>query len=144
MHWWIWILIGLACLGLEVMTPGGIIMLFFGISAVVVGVLAGVGLGGPIWVQTLLFSILSIVSLLTLRGPIIRRIGAQDTGGPGIDSLVGETAVLLEDIAPGGFGKGELRGTGWTVQNIGDRGLAKGQRCAVCEVDGLNLKVGSE
>ncbi|MFQ5700706.1 MAG: NfeD family protein [Acidobacteriota bacterium] len=144
MAWWIWILIGLGCLGLEVMTPGGIIMLFFGVSAGVVGVFVGVGLGGPLWAQILLFSVLSIVSLLTLRGPIIRRMRVREKDQSNIDSLVGETAVLLGDLSPGAIGKGELRGTGWTVQNVGQHKLTKGQRCAVRKVDGLRLHVGAD
>ena len=68
------ILVGLGLLAVEVAMPGGIILLFFGVSAMIVGVLVALGLGGPPWFQVLLFSLLSVVSLLTLRGPILRRV----------------------------------------------------------------------
>ncbi len=144
MPWWIWILIALACLALEVMTPGGIILLFFGVSAGVVGTLVAVGLGGPLWFQVLLFSFLSIVSLLTLRGPIVRRMRVTNAASRAVDSLVGERGVLLEDLSPGDIGKAELRGTSWNVHNVGEVLLAKGQRCVVKEVDGVNLTIGAE
>ena len=141
MTWWIWLLVGLACLALEVMTPGGIIMLFFGVSAVVIGVLSALGLGGPLWFQILLFSFLSIASLLTLRSPIMRFMNRNDGASLAIDNLVGETAVLMQDLSPGDIGKAELRGTAWNVQNVGDEQLTAGQRCKVSKVDGLNLMV---
>ncbi len=141
MTWWIWILIGLGCLALEVITPGGIIMLFFGVSAGVVGVLSGLGLGGPLWFQILLFSFLSVASLFTLRGPILRRMQTTPDASGTVDTLVGETAILLQSLSPGDIGKAELRGTGWNVQNVGQNQLAKGQRCTVKKVDGLNLMV---
>ena len=77
MTWWIWILVGLALLAVEIAIPGGIIMLFFGVSAMIVGVLVALGVGGPLWFQVLLFSVLSVVSLLTLRGTILRRMAEE-------------------------------------------------------------------
>lgn len=136
-------LLGLALLGLEILTPGGFYVLFFGVGAIVVGVLAGLGLGGPPWAQWLLFSVVSIVSLALFRGRLLRRM--SPTGPPtSIDTLEGELAVLLEDIAPGAFGKAELRGTAWTARNADEVVLARGQRCRVSRVDGLTITVRAE
>ena len=141
MTWWIWILLGLALLAVEIAIPGGIIMLFFGVSAMIVGVLVALGIGGPLWFQTVLFSVLSVVSLLTLRGPILRRMKATDSVAGQVDSIAGEQAVVLGDIAPGAEGKAELRGTPWTAENVGDGPLTAGQKCTVDRVDGLKLYV---
>ncbi len=143
MTWWMWLVLGFALLATEVVVPGGIILLFFGVAALIVGAMAGGGLGGPAWFQWLLFSVISIVSLLTLRGPILRRMTARDDPAEKIDSLVGKSVVVLEDLAPGAEGKVELRGTSWTGENIGDTPLAKGQKCVVERVDGLKLFVHS-
>ena len=141
MTWWIWILIGLALLAVEVAIPGGIIMLFFGVSAMIVGALVAIGIGGPLWFQTVLFSVLSIVLLLTLRGPILRRMKATGAAAGEIDSIAGEQALLLGDLAPGAEGKAELRGTSWTVENVGDGPLSAGEKCTVDRVEGLKLYV---
>lgn len=141
MTWWIWLLVGLACLAVEVMTPGGVIMLFFGVSAAIIGVLSALGVSGPLWFQILLFSFLSIISLLTLRSPIMKFMNRDDAASLEIDSLVGETAVLMQDLSPGDIGKAELRGTAWSVQNVGGEQLTAGQRCKVSKVEGLNLMV---
>jgi membrane protein implicated in regulation of membrane protease activity len=64
MAWWVWLLVGLGLLGFEMLTPGGFFILFFGLGALVVGALAGLGLTEPVWLQWLLFSVLSVGSLL--------------------------------------------------------------------------------
>jgi hypothetical protein len=56
-----------------------------------------------------------------------------------MDTLEGELAIPMDDLAPGAVGKAELRGTSWTAQNADDRPLAKGQRCRVVRVEGLTL-----
>jgi membrane protein implicated in regulation of membrane protease activity len=136
-------LLGLALLGLEILTPGGFYVLFFGISALAVGVLAGLGMIDPPWAQWLVFSVVSVVSLAVLRGPLLRRMGGP-ARPESIDTLEGEIATPLEDILPGAFGKAELRGTAWTARNIDERPLPRGQRCRVVGVNGLTITVRAE
>ncbi|MBU6434571.1 MAG: NfeD family protein, partial [Nitrospirae bacterium] len=61
-----------------------------------------------------------------------------------VDSMGGETAIPLEDLAPGGTGKAELRGTTWTAHNAGPALLKKSQRCKVERVEGLTLWITAE
>ncbi len=134
-------IVGLLLLAAEMAVPGGIVLLFFGAAALVVGLLVAPGLAIPAWMEFALFSLLAVGSLLTLRGPIQRWL--KRAGGPDddVDSLVGETAVLTQDLAPGAHGKAELRGTTWRAHNAGDRPLAAGQDCVVERVRGLTLYV---
>jgi hypothetical protein len=141
MLWWLWVLLGLALFVVEVMTPGGFYMLFFGVAAMVVGALMGLGLAGPLWAQLFLFSVLSVGSLVLFRGRLLNWFKAHQGPEPRVDSLVGEFAVLHDDLAAGAFGKAELRGTVWTVQNTGERLLSRGERCRVDRVEGLTLYV---
>lgn len=144
MQWWLWLVLGLLLAGLELLTPGGFFLMFFGAAALAVGVLAGLDLGGPIWLQWLLFSVLSIVSLLLFRNPLLARMRRATDGGSPIDTLVGEIATPLEDINPDAIGRAELRGTTWTARN-GDRvPVARGQRCLVQRVDGLMIWIRAE
>ncbi len=140
MVWWLWLLLGLGLLAVEAGTPGGFVALFFGIGAIVVGVLAAVGAAGPPWVQWVLFSTLSVVSLALLRGALRARLQLKGSVGA-VDSLVGEEAVVLEDLAPGGVGKAELRGSTWSARTEGTAPLPKGARVRVERVDGLTLWV---
>ena len=141
MAWWIWVIVGLILLGAEMAVPGGIVLLFFGAAALIVGLLVAPGLDLPAWGEFALFSALSVASLLGLRGPIQRRLKRGSGRDTDIDSLLGEVAVLAQDVAPGAEGKAELRGTTWSARNTGDRPLAAGQKCVVERVEGLTLFV---
>jgi hypothetical protein len=140
MYWWLWLVLGLVLVGLEILTPGGFYVIFFGIGALVVGTLVGLGVSGPVWFQWLLFSALSLVALFVFRPYLVRWTRSQERPDP-MDTLEGEIATLLEDLSPGGLGKAELRGTAWSVLNRDTRSLSRGQRCRVTHVDGLTLWV---
>jgi membrane protein implicated in regulation of membrane protease activity len=140
MLWWVWILLGFLLLFAELVTPGGLYLLFFGVAAIIVGLCAGLNLIGPPWMQWLMFSILSVVALSLFRRPLLKRL-RPETPANGVDSLVGETAIALEDMATGSIGKAELRGSAWSAQNVGGNSLTRGQRCTVEKVDGLTLYV---
>ena len=144
MDWWVWVLVGLGLLGLEMFaTPGTFYVLFFGLGALLVGVLVAPGLVRDEWLQWLIFSVISILSLVIFR----RRLVAWSRAGeaaPPVDSLVGDVAIPLEDLAPDGRGKAELRGTVWMVRNVDGSPLAKGQRARVVRVDGLALDIRAE
>jgi membrane protein implicated in regulation of membrane protease activity len=144
MAWWIWFLFGLALLALEMLTPGGFYVLFFGVGALLVGALVAAGMVGSVPLQWLLFSLLSIASLLLFRRRLLESLGAPPAKRDELDTLRDEIAVLSEDIAPGAIGKAELRGTAWTARNIDERPLRLGQRCRVARIEGLTLLVRAE
>ena len=135
-----WIVGGLLLLVLEISVPGGIILLFFGAAALVVGTLLGIGVEAPVWLQLALFSIISVLSLVTLRNPILQRLKGESDLNP-IDSLLGTTAIVTEEVPAGARGKAELRGATWTILNLGDKPLTQGQACVVERVEGLRLDV---
>ena len=144
MIWWYWIFLGLVLLGVEMITPGGFYILFFGLAALIVGSLTGLGFAQAEWLQWLLFSGLAILSLLVFRGPLLARINRQEKDLPAVDSLAGESAIPIEDLLPGATGKAELRGTSWTAHNAGTVPLTKGQRCTVERVEGLTIWISAE
>ena len=139
MIWWLWVLAGIALLAFEVATPGGLFALFFGVGALLVAPLAALGFSAT--GQWFAFSILSLVGLLTLRGPLLRRLSRRSTLQA---ELVGEQAVLLTDLAADGEGRVELRGTPWTARTFSELPLKAGQRCVVERVEGLILWVDAE
>jgi hypothetical protein len=144
MTWWYWLFLGLFLASAEMLTPGGFYLLFFGISALIVGALAGVGLVEADWLQWLLFSGLAVISLLLFRGPLLGTMKAHEGPAHAVDTMVGETAVLLDDLQPGQTGKAELRGTTWSARNVASSPLSKGQRAIVEKVDGLTLWIKPE
>ncbi|HXT56377.1 MAG TPA: NfeD family protein [Candidatus Eisenbacteria bacterium] len=142
MDWWIWILLGLVLLLAELVTPGGFYILFFGLGGIAVGLLSVFEAAGPIWFQIVLFSIISVFSLWFFREKLL-----ELTRGPSmdrVDTYIGETAVVLDDISVNGIGKAEMRGTPWNTRNVSGRPLARGERCKVERVEGLTIFVRAE
>lgn len=144
MLWWHWVAIGMVLAGLEMAGPGGFFIIFFGVGALVVGLLTLAGASGPAWMQWLLFSVVSVLSLLVFRRPLLAWMRRHEKAPADVDRITGEIAVPAEDIAPGATGRAELRGTVWTARNVSAGPLVKGQRCLVLHVDGLTLSIGPE
>ncbi len=141
MPWWSWMLFGAALLAVEMMLPGSFFVLFFGVGAIVVGVLAGLGAIGEPWLEWLLFSVFSVGSLVAFRSRLLQRFTRSQASTVGTETYVGDTATLTEDLEPGAVARAELRGSVWSVRSHETTRLARGQRCRVERVDGLTLWV---
>ena len=138
MLWWHWLVIGLILVALEMAASGGFYVIFFGIAALAIAGLHVLDLAGPVWLQLVLFSSISIGSLLLFRGPLLKRM-QLDGPGKDVDSLVGDIALPLEDIPAGAVGRAELRGTVWSARNQGTATVVRGERCKVVDVDRLMI-----
>ena len=138
MLWWHWLVIGLILVALEMAASGGFYVIFFGIAALAIAALHALDWAGPIWLQLVLFSSISIVSLLFFRSPLLKWMGL-DGPGKDVDSLVGDIAMPLEDIPPGAVGRAELRGTVWSARNENTATIARGERCKVVDVERLMI-----
>jgi membrane protein implicated in regulation of membrane protease activity len=141
MLWWYWVALGMVLAIVEVVGPGGFFIIFFGAGALVVGLLSLVGVSGPLWVDWLLFSIGSVLSLLVFRKPLLTWMRRHEGVEHPVDRIEGELAIPTEDIAPGAVGRAELRGSVWSARNIGSVPLTRGQRCVVARVDGFTLSL---
>src|SRR5438046_9048425 len=137
MSWWLWLLLGLALLASEPVTPGAFFVFFSGLSAIAVGLAVRLGGHAPGWFQWFLFSLLSVLSVAVVRCPLLRRIMPVRREGLAVDALVGEVAVPLEDLAPGAVGNAELRSSAWAARNVDARPSARGERREVGQVSGL-------
>jgi membrane protein implicated in regulation of membrane protease activity len=143
MLWWHWFLLGVVLIALEMVASGGFYIIFFGIAAIVIAMLELLGIGGPDWLQLLLFSVLSVASLLLFRNPIMARLNLSG-GAADIDTLASETGSVIEPMAPGANGRVELRGSSWSARNIGTTPLSSGARCTVVRSERLTLLVKAE
>ena len=142
MTWWMWVTLGLVLGAIELATPGGFFIIFFGVAAVVVGLAELAGLPLPAWGQWLAFPVLALVALRIFRRPLLAWL--QPANMPPVDSMVSEVAVPVAAIEPGQHGKAELRGALWAAHNVSPTLVAAGQRCRVVGVTGLQLDIRPE
>jgi inner membrane protein len=142
MDWWIWLAGGFVLLVLELVTPSGFFIMFFGIGAILTGVAASIGLVTTPVPQWFVFTVVSVLSLLLFRGKVQARV--EPKSRPPVDSLVGQIAFPVGTMAPGSVGRVALRGSEWDARNEGDTPLGANQRCRVTRVSGLQLGVVAE
>jgi inner membrane protein len=141
MEWWMWLAGGLVLLVIELATPSGFFVMFFGLGALTAGVLTRLGALEAPWIQWLVFTITSVVYLLLFRG----RLQKQFDHPPGnVDTLIGEIATPRERIEPGAVGRVDLRGSLWNARNESSAPVEPGQRCRVTRVDGLLVNIQPE
>jgi inner membrane protein len=138
MVWWIWVVLGFILLALE-FAAVTLHVAFFAIGAFVVGILVALGLDIPLWGQILIFIGTSLFAFFVLRPIAVRKLKLDQKKV--VDSLVGEQATAMEEIAPQAIGRAELRGTTWSARNVGETMLNRGQRCTVAAVEGLTIHI---
>ena len=138
MAWWVWVLAGFLLLIIEFFTTTAHVG-FFAVGAFLVAILVGLDAGGPLWFQLIFFATSSVVLLIFVRPIIVRKLGLAKTVV--VDSMSGEHAVALEDMAVESDGRAEMRGTTWSARNVGTTPVARGQKCVVDRVVGLTLYI---
>jgi membrane protein implicated in regulation of membrane protease activity len=125
----------------EMATPGSFFLLPFAVGAAAAAVLAfaGVELGA----EWLAFLVVSIGCLLALR-PLARRLDASSPAqaGVGASRLIGEVALVLEDIPAGNdVGLVRIHREEWRAQSEDHTPIAAGERARVVEVRGTQVIV---
>lgn len=137
-----WFLVGLLLLLAELVTPG-FVVIFFGVGAWVTALLIAFGLLPSFNAQLLTFMVASVVALLLFRKKGKSLFEGRRGGGYGaneaVDSIVGEKAVVVADIAPNVTGKVEFNGSHWQAE--ADVAIAKGTTVSVVERRNLTLIV---
>ena len=141
LEYWHWLVLGFVLIIIEMLAPGAI-FLWFGVAAGVVGVLLWL-IPSMTWqVQLVLFSVLSIVSVLAWRSYAKKHPPADDgysTLNKRGEDLVGRVFTLEEDIV-NNYGKIRVDDTMWKIRGS-DAGV--GDRVRVASVDGTVLVVES-
>ena len=141
---WSWIAAGLVLVALELVVPGFVIF-FFGLGAVLTGVVLFVAPGLSQAFQILLFSVASLVFLVTCRRFMPKSFRGRSTqaeGDPDDDEVAGAIArVAAPGLKAGHEGKVEFRGTLWNarVEEGGD--LEAGAEVVVVRRENLLLVV---
>jgi membrane protein implicated in regulation of membrane protease activity len=136
---WSWVIAGLILMSLETLVPG-VHFLWFGLSAVVVGIVAflaaALGLGEAFslpW-QLVLFAVISVMTVFWVRG--LSRTEQAETDEPDLNvrgaQYIGRI-VVVEDAISGGRGKVRVGDTLWPAQGAD---TAKGAHVKITGTNG--------
>lgn len=135
---WIWLAAAIIFIIIEALTVG-LTTIWFAAGALIALILAlfKVGVG----VQVAVFLILSLVLLATTRKIFVNKLktGSEKTN---VDALVGEEAVVLEDITPFNTGLVKVKGQNWTaIAADKDATILKGSTVKIKAIEGVKLIV---
>ena len=130
-----WFLVGLFCMIGEFAAPG-VVVVFFGVGAWTVALLV-LFVDMPLSVQALLFTGVSIASLLLLR----RRLRLDGTGEDASEDFVGSTAVVTETVVRDKPGRVKFKGSTWMARTNSDVPLAAGRQVRIMSQESLMLEV---
>jgi membrane protein implicated in regulation of membrane protease activity len=135
---WIWLAAAIIFIIIEAVTVG-LTTIWFAAGALVALILALIKVG--VGVQVAVFLILSLVLLATTRKIFVNKLktGSEKTN---VDALVGEEAVVLEDITPFNTGLVKVKGQNWTaIAADKDASILKGSTVKIKAIEGVKLIV---
>ena len=141
MPWYGWIILGAALLGTEMFViDAQFYLVFFGFSALVVGVLGLAGIVLPVWAQWLTMGLLAALLMVAFRKRLYERVRRVE-GTVAERVAAGDRIRMSTRLAPGESGKVEFRGTSWSAINEDARPLELGEEAEIIGMDGLTLRL---
>jgi membrane protein implicated in regulation of membrane protease activity len=141
MAWWAWMIVAAISLAFEMFVlDAQFYLVFFGISAAIVGFLGLVGVNLPDWAQWLSLSVLAVVSMLTFRKRAYDLVRNR-TGHVEERLTVGDRVTVPVRLEPSQTCRVDYRGSSWTARNVDETAIEAGREAVIARVDGLVLLV---
>ena len=135
----IWLIIFVACIVIEIISMG-LTTIWFAGGALIAAVAAALGV--PLWVQIVLFVLVSLVLLYFTR-PIAVKYFNKDRIKTNAESLVGKQAIVISEIDKlQGIGQVTVEGKEWTARTVTDGvTLPTGSVVIIRAISGVKLMV---
>lgn len=142
-EWWYWVLAGFVLIGLELVIPSFTII-WFGLGALLVGILVALVPALPDWLQVLLWAIASVV-FTVLWFKYLKPKGDRTHAGLSKEGIIGETGIIIKGTADS-YAKGRIR---FRISLLGadewscfaEEPLTVGDTVMVEDIEGQILKV---
>lgn len=136
--WAAWLIIA-ALLAISEVAGLDLVLLMFGLGALVAAVAAA--LGAPLWICLVVFGVASLVMLVFVRPPIVRRLHSGPTLPTAHESLVGRSVVVEERIGAHG-GRITIDDLHWSARpQEGTGDIEAGAEVEVVAIDGATAIV---
>ncbi|ACD96815.1 NfeD family protein [Trichlorobacter lovleyi] len=105
-EWWYWLLAGFILIGLELVIPSFTII-WFGLGALLVGILVVLLPSLPDWLQVLLWALAS-VAFTVMWFKYLKPKGDRTHAGLSKEGIIGETGIIIKGTSDS-YAKGRLR-----------------------------------
>lgn len=132
----VWVVLMVVFLAVEAITPG-LTSIWFGLGAFVALISAFVG--APIWLQAVLFFVVSIVALVFTR-PLARKFVNKRVQATNADKVIGSQATVTERVDNiAGTGAASVGGRIWTARSACGGVIEAGELTTVKSIEGVKL-----
>ena len=138
MDWIFWLILVIILSVIEIATVS-LVSIWFVASGIVVMILSF--FIGDIAIQSTIFALLGILLLLVTR-PIVAKLKSKDNAKTNLDRIIGEEAIVTEDITKNNVGEVKVDGKRWSA--ISKDKCAKGDTVKILKIDGVKLIVKKE
>lgn len=137
----VWLSLGILLVLVEV-TTGGFWIGFFGLGAIVAGLLLWFGAVETLNAQLATFVLASVLPLVLFRRTLVRWLNRGKPIVP-IGDAAGQTAVVVSEVGPTTVGRVEFQGSTWDAEAATGERLAPNTRVQIIRQDGTRLFVRS-
>ncbi len=139
--WSLWLLVGVLCIGAELIIPG-LVIIFFGFGAILTALISLIPfVATTLWLQILIFVICSVLSLIILRRkfkPIFKGSVFMPEKSDAVPASA--YAEVIEALSDKKEGRIKYNGTTWNAASTsGD--IEVGERVKVLKKEGLTYIV---
>ncbi len=134
----IWLIAFLGLLLVEFLTVG-LVSIWFAIGAL--AALVSTALTNSLIIQTIVFAVVSIISLLVTR-PLIKKFKLTKIEPTNLDRVIGKVGEITKDVKPMEYGEVKVLGTYWTA--CSKEKLVAGTKVVIDKIDGSKLVVRKE
>ena len=138
MNWIFWLVLVIVLSFVEIATVG-IVSIWFVASGIVAMILSFFIEDTAI--ITTIFILLGIF-LLVISRPIVNKLRSKDNEKTNLDRIIGETAIVTEDIKKNVVGEVKVDGKRWSA--VSKENCLKGDTVKVLKIDGVKLIVEKE
>ena len=134
----IWLVLLIAFVAVEAATVS-VVSLWFAAGSFV-ALLAAL-LGGPVWLQIVLFVVVSAALLLALR-PVVKKLFTPRLTATNVDAVLGQEGFVIEAIDNvHAVGRVKLGANEWSARSTDGQPIEAGTRIRADRVEGVKLFV---
>lgn len=136
---YIWLALMVIFLIVEASCPIHLVSIWFAAGSLIAAVVSL--LNGPVWLQILLFAVVS-GGLLACLWPFTKKFLKPNIVKTNVDSLVGAKCYVIEDIDNiNAVGHVKLNGMEWTARSANGQPIAAGTLVTVDHIEGVKAFV---
>jgi membrane protein implicated in regulation of membrane protease activity len=139
---WLWLVVGIVLAIAEAFTTTFVLIMF---AAGALAAAAGAAFGAPLWLQLLVFAVVSAGSLIGVRPFLARHLHPDGSAAPmGVAALEGGTGLVLERVDLD-HGMIKIDGEMWRARPVDTHQVYEpGERVRIVEIKGTTALVWKE